>query len=131
MYAAELLDSCTLRFTEEQRNNVRNLVSEANTVLRGIADGMPDGLALYLSRLLRETETALDEYAITGDFVLDRAVSRLREALDIAMVQTPEDKQSMWDKDQDLGKQLAIGYMIEAPALALTAAQMFPPQIGG
>ena len=76
MYAAELLDSCTLRFTEEQRNNVRNLVSEANTVLRGIADGMPDGLALYLSRLLRETETALDEYAITGDFVLDRAVSR-------------------------------------------------------
>lgn len=131
MYAAELLDSCTLRFTEEQRNNVRNLVSEANTVLRGIADGMPDGLALYLSRLLRETETALDEYAITGDFVLDRAVSRLREALDIAMVQTPEDKQSMWDKVKDLGKQLAIGYMIEAPALALTAAQMFPPQIGG
>lgn len=131
MYAAELLDSCTLRFTEEQRNNVRNLVSEANTVLRGIADGMPDGLALHLSRLLRETETALDEYAITGDFVLDRAVSRLREALDIAMVQTPEDKQSMWDKVKDLGKQLAIGYMIEAPALALTAAQMFPPQIGG
>ena len=83
MYAAELLDSCTLRFTEEQRNNVRNLVSEANTVLRGIADGMPDGLALYLSRLLRETETALDEYAITGDFVLARAVSRLRAALDI------------------------------------------------
>ena len=51
--------------------------------------------------------------------------------LDIAMVQTPEDKQSMWDKVKDLGKQLAIGYMIEAPALALTAAQMFPPQIGG
>ena len=51
---------------------------------------MPDGLALYLSRLLRETETALDEYAITGDFVLDRAVSRLREALDIAWCRPPK-----------------------------------------
>ncbi len=62
MYAAELLDFMHASVHRRATDTMSGIiVSEANTVLRGIADGMPDGLALYLSRLLRETETALDE----------------------------------------------------------------------
>jgi hypothetical protein len=126
---ADRMKESSLQFTGDQRSKIVELLSESRKALGDIAASLPEGLALYLSRLMREVETALDEYAITGDFVLERAFCRLREGLDVAMLRTPDGDSGKWDNAKAVLRELAIGFMIEAPSLAIDAAQLFP-QIG-
>lgn len=123
---ADKMTGCTVHFTDEQKEKLRSLLTDSRKVLGEIADTMPEGLALYVSRLLTETETALSEYDITGDFALEKAFARLRMALDITMVQTPKEKSSKWDGVKNALSEIAIGFIIEAPSVALTAATIFP-----
>lgn len=123
---ADKMTGCTVHFTDEQKEKLRSLLTDSRKVLGEIADTMPEGLALYVSRLLTETETALSEYDITGDFALEKAFARLRMALDITMVQMPKEKSSKWDGVKNALSEIAIGFIIEAPSVALTAATIFP-----
>lgn len=123
---ADKMTGCTVRFTDEQKEKLRSLLTDSRKVLGEIADTMPEGLALYVSRLLTETETALSEYDITGDFALEKAFARLRMALDITMVQTPEEKSSKWDDIKKALSEIAVGFIIEVPSVTLTAMSVFP-----
>ncbi|MEE8738317.1 MAG: hypothetical protein SOI66_05340 [Bifidobacterium sp.] len=126
---ADKMKDSSLHFTEEQCSRITHLITEARKSLGGISDTLPEGLALYLSRLMGEVETAIDEYSITGDFGLEKAFCRLREGLDVAMSKTPEGDSGRWDGVKSVLHELAIGFIIEAPSITLAAAQLFP-QIG-
>lgn len=125
----EKMREVSLRFTDEQREKIVSLIGDAKEVLRQIGDSLPIGLSLYIKRLMTETETALADYDITGDFILEKAYARLRESLDIAIEKTPKNTRGRWDNTKSLLRELAVGFVIEAPGLAMSAAQVFP-QIG-
>ena len=115
----------SLQFTESQRKTIDDLVGQARKALGEVSEDLPVGLALYINRLMRETEIALDEYSITGDFALEIAFARLRESLNIAIEETSEEKKGRWENVRQTFHDLAIGFIVEAPSLAITAAQFF------
>lgn len=123
------MQESSLHFTVEQRKRISSLIDETKKALGDVSGDLPTGLALYLRRLINETETALQEYDITGDFVLEKAYSRLREALDIAIEKTSKQKNEKWQKAKGILRELAIGFIVEASGQVLSAAQVFP-QIG-
>lgn len=125
----EKMKSSSLRFTESQRKQVADLIVQAKEILGEVSEDLPIGLALYINRLMHETEIALADYSITGDFVLEKAFTRLRESLNIAIEKTSEEKKDKWSGVHKTFRDLAIGFIVETPSLLMTAAQVFP-QIG-
>ncbi|WP_416516769.1 hypothetical protein [Bifidobacterium asteroides] len=117
----------SLQFTEPQRETIADLIERARKILGEVSEDLPTGLALYINRLMHETEIALDEYSITGDFVLEKAFTRLRESLNIAIEKTSEEKKDRWNGVRKIFHDLAIGFIVETPSLLMTAAQVFPP----
>ncbi|WP_445341231.1 hypothetical protein [Bifidobacterium sp. ESL0820] len=124
---SDRMEESSLRFTETQRETIADLIKQARKILGEVSDDLPTGLALYINRLMHETEIALDEYSITGDFVLEKAFTRLRESLNIAIEKTSGKKKDKWNGVRKIFRDLAIGFIVETPSLLMTAAQVFPP----
>jgi hypothetical protein len=79
--AARLLESGAAAYPEDRRKLLSDLVKGIPDLLKDLA--LPEDLKKYVLGLAHETSIALDEYAVTGDFKLDAAFSRLQTALNV------------------------------------------------
>lgn len=132
-WSSREMGNSSLKFTEEQRDRIHTLLIDSIEALKAI-DNLPDGLVQYLFRLISETKTALDEYEITGDFKLERAFCRLREALDITISHTKPESAHNWNGVKDTLREIGVGFLISAPSLAIDATSIWlqlQQQIGG
>jgi hypothetical protein len=117
-WAAERIAVSSPESTEESRQSIRDLVQGARAVLLEDSS-IPEKLRLHISRLLHHVEEALDNYEITGDFLLEDAVERLLGALQL--VETASSEPGKWAKFRSefvpgLASQLAASGALEGIA---------------
>lgn len=92
-WAAERISVTAPESTPESREAVADLVKAARRLL--IEDTtLPQKMRLHVTRLLRHVEEALDNFDITGDFILADAVERLIGA--IQLVEVTSEAPSKW-----------------------------------
>lgn len=129
-WVGEKLAESTLTFTTEQRDRLSSLLEESVAVIKELSN-LPTGLVKYLFRLISETKEALDEFEITGDFKLERAFTRLREALDITISNTKPEDGKKWEGVKSKLAEIGTGFIIAAPSFVLdTVGLMNQLQIG-
>ncbi|MGN7968022.1 hypothetical protein [Microbacterium sp. 22296] len=123
-WVAERLSTVSPESTEESRESIREMVQAARSLLIE-DDTIPEKLRLHVTRLLRHVEEALDNFEITGDFLLEDAVERLIGALQF--VETSSSKASKWSDFRSqfipgLAAQLSASGALEG--IALVAANV-------
>lgn len=91
LIAEEMLDGKTSTYSAIRREKVKQLLDSLPDELDQLS--LPQELHLYVLRLAREVRVALDEYAITGDFKLDAAFSRLQSQLFVVATHLPNETQ--------------------------------------
>ncbi|RBP98484.1 hypothetical protein CRD60_01050 [Bifidobacterium aemilianum] len=90
--AERILAAKVGEYSPERRDSIKKLIEGIPELLSEMT--LPQELKLYVLRLTREVETALEEYAVTSDFKLDLAFSRLQTCLNtVAVVPKPEEEQ--------------------------------------
>lgn len=94
-WASERIASTTPETSEAERNTIRTMVEEARKLLVE-DDTIPDRLRVHATRILRHVEEALDNYAITGEFLLEDALERLLGVLGI--VENASKEPTKWQK---------------------------------
>lgn len=128
-WVSERIATSTPKTDGAGRESIRDMVQKARKLL--IADNsLPDRLRLHVSRLLRHVEEALDNYDITGEFLLEDAVERLIGALHI--VESRSSEPTKWQKFRDefvpaVAAQLAATGALEGMAaitVAVTSGQL-------
>ncbi|WP_447947913.1 hypothetical protein [Microbacterium maritypicum] len=94
-WAAERIASTTPETSEAVRSGIREMVQEArNTLVEDTS--LPERLRVHVTRVLRHVEEALDNYDITGEFLLEDALERLLGVLGI--VENASKEPSRWQK---------------------------------
>lgn len=94
-WAAERIANTTPETSEDARNGIREMVQEVRNTLVEDAS-LPERLRVHVTRVLRHVEEALDNYEITGEFLLEEALERLLGVLGI--VEKASKDPSMWQK---------------------------------
>jgi hypothetical protein len=125
-WAAEKMAQCSTSFTAEVREKMSRMIDECIREMQ--EDDLPQDLLLYVSRIIREARTALEEYDLTGDFKLSVAFDRLCNAIRIVKGKSTATKkwQSFWNAYvAPLFAQVAVG----GTYTLLTASGVLP-QIG-
>lgn len=79
--AAEKMAQCSTSSTAEVRDKTLGMIDECIREMQ--ADNLSQDLLLYVSRIIREARTALEEYDLTGDFKLSVVFNRLRNVIRI------------------------------------------------
>jgi hypothetical protein len=122
-WVSEKMAGTSPSFDESSREKIAEALVEVRGLLK--EEDLPLELLTYLDRLIRETQTALDEYDLTGDFKLSLAFDRLSNALRKAE-SASKDKEGWGAFMRDFLLPVVSGLAVNAIGWGLTSAQILP-----
>lgn len=118
-----LLDGMPVQVNEGQASNLAGWLDEI-TGLLATDDSIDDALRAYVYKIVAEVRRVLGEYAATGKFDGETALTNLWVSLLAAEGQT-KTKKGQWKKfAQDIKAPIAAGILINLPQLAIEAIKL-------